>query len=75
LDNIKAGIEQDNVSNQLKGEDETHSIATLSRMFQALAQQVKDNTTNGSNDDEESTIAIKKAQQQNSILDELPLAQ
>jgi len=37
--NINSGIEHDYVTNTLKGGDESHSIATLSRMFSALAQK------------------------------------
>ena len=45
--NINSGIEHDYVSNILKGGDESHSVATLSRMFQALAQKnaIRDITT------------------------------
>ena len=62
--NINSGIEHDYVTNTLKGGDESHSIATLSRMFSALAQKVKDAECN---EDE--------GVHQNSILDNLPLAQ
>jgi hypothetical protein len=40
--NINSKIKHDYVTNTLKGGDKLHSIATLSRMFQALAQKVKD---------------------------------
>ncbi len=40
--NINSEIKHDFVTNTLKGGDKLHSIATLSRMFQALAQKVKD---------------------------------
>jgi hypothetical protein len=40
--NIDFGIEHDYVTNTLKGGNESHSVATLSWMFQALAQKVKD---------------------------------
>ncbi len=59
--NINSGIEHDYVTNTLKGGDESHSIATLSRMFLALAQTVKDA---GCNEDD--------GVHQNSILDNLP---
>jgi hypothetical protein len=40
--NTNSGIEHDNVSNTLNGGNKSHSIATLSGMFCALAQKVKD---------------------------------
>ncbi len=40
--NINSRIEQDYVSNTLKGGDESHCIATLLRMFNAMAQKMKD---------------------------------
>ena len=48
--NINSGIEHDYVSNTLKGGDESHCIATLSRMFNAMAQKVKG--AQSSDDDE-----------------------
>jgi hypothetical protein len=48
--NINSGIEHDYVSNTLKGGDESHCIVTLSRMFNAMAQKVKD--AQSSDDDE-----------------------
>jgi hypothetical protein len=51
------------VTNTLKGGNESHSVATLSRMFLALAQKVKDAEC-----DEVEGV------QQNSIPDNLPLA-
>ena len=72
--NIKTGIEHDYVTNDLKGGDETHSIATLSRMFQALAQQVKDTTDEFDDADGDEPATSTKKARQNSILDELPLA-
>ncbi len=63
--NIKSGIKHDYVMNTLKGGDESHSVATLSRMFQALAQKVKDAECNENEQDV----------QQNSILDNLLLAE
>ncbi len=39
--NINSGIKNDYVTNMLKGGDESHSVATLSRMFLALAQRVR----------------------------------
>ncbi len=57
-------MEHDYVTNTLKGGNESHSVATLSRMFSALAQKVKDAEC-----DEGEGV------QQNSILDNLPLAQ
>ena len=60
------------MSNTLKCGDESHCIATLLRMFIAMAQKVKD--TQSSDDDEREnspTVAV----QQNSILDYLLLAE
>jgi len=65
--NINSGIEHVYVSNTLKGGDESHSIATLSRMFQALAQKMKDAERCDENEQQEV--------QQNSILDNLLLAE
>ena len=62
--NINSGMEHDYVTNTLKGGNESHSVATLSRMFSALAQKVKDAEC-----DEGEGV------QQNSILDNIPLAQ
>ncbi len=64
--NINSGIEHDYVSNTLKGDNESHSVATLSRMFQALAQKMKDTECE---ENEQQEV------QQNSILDNLPLAE
>ena len=64
--NINSSIEHDYVSNTLKGADESHSVATLSRMFQALAQKMKDTECE---ENEQQEV------QQNSILDNLPLAE
>ena len=49
-DNINSGIEHDYASNTLKGGDESYCIATLSWMFNAMAQKVKD--AQSSDDDE-----------------------
>jgi hypothetical protein len=49
--NINSGIEHDYVSNTLKGGDKSHCIATLSQMFNAMAQKVKD--PQSSDDDEQ----------------------
>ena len=65
--NINSGIEHDYVSNTLKGGNESHSVATLSRMFQAPAQKMKDAECCDENEQQEV--------QQNSILDNLPLAE
>jgi len=74
--NIKSGIEHDYKSNQLKGGDETFGIANLSKMFQALAQEVKDAESNEDDTDkDEPTIAAsEEPQQTTSILDSLILA-
>jgi len=66
--NINAGIEHDYVTNTLKGGDESHSVATLSRMFQSLAQRVKAAQCN-------ENVIDTEIGQQNSILDNLPLAE
>jgi hypothetical protein len=63
--NINTGTEHDYVSNTLKGGDESHSVATLSRMFQALAQKMKDAECNES----------KQVVLQNCILDNILLAE
>ena len=70
--NINSGIEHNYVSNTLKGGDESHCIATLSRMFNAMAQKVKDAQ---SSDDGEQENSATLAVQQNSILDNLLLAE
>ena len=62
--NINSGIKHEYVTNTLKGGNKSHSVATFSRMFLALAQKVKDVECN---EDE--------GVQQNAILDNLPLAQ
>ena len=73
--NIKSGIEHDYKSNKLKGGDETFGIANLSKMFQALAQEVKDAESNEEDSDkDESSIAASEEPQQTSILDSLILA-
>ncbi len=66
--NINPGIEHDYVTNTLKGGDESHSVATLSRMILALAQRVKYMQGN------ENVLDVKMIQQ-NSILDNLPRAE
>jgi hypothetical protein len=60
------------VSNTLKGGDKSHCIVTLSRMFNAMAQKVKDAQ---SSDDDEQENSPTSAVQQNSILDNLLLAE
>ena len=62
--NINSRMEHDYVTNTLKGGNESHSVATLSWMFLALAQKVKDAECNEG-----------EGVQQNSILDNIPLAQ
>ena len=62
--NINSGIKHDYMTNTLKGGNKSHSVATFSRMFLVLAQKVKDAEYN---EDE--------GVQQNSILDNIPLAQ
>ncbi len=63
--NINSGIEHDYVTNTLKGGNESYSVATPSRMFQALAQKMKDAECDEN----------KQEVQQNSILGNLPLAE
>ncbi len=62
--NINSGIKHNYVTNTLKGGNASQSVTTLSQMLQALAQKVKD-----------AECDENKAVQQNSILDNLPLAQ
>ena len=73
--NINSGIEHDYVSNTLKGGDESHCIATLSRIFNAMAQKVKDHAAAQSCTDDERENSPTSAVQQNSILDNLQLAE
>jgi hypothetical protein len=70
--NINSGIEHNYVSNTLKGGDESHHIATLSRMFIAMAQKVKDAQSSDDDDRENSPTSVV---QQNSIFDNLLLAE
>ena len=72
--NIKSGIEHDYVTNTLTGGDETHCIFTLSHMFQSVAQQVR-NTASSSILTDKGIPAGESQQQNNSILDNLPLAE
>jgi hypothetical protein len=73
--NIKSGIEHDYTSNKFVGGDETHSVVTLSRMFQALAQEVQAEKNNVLDDDEDAAISSTSSIPQNAILDNLPLAE
>jgi hypothetical protein len=70
--NINSGIEHNYVSNTLKGGDESHCIATLLQMFNAMVQEVKDTQ---SSDDDEKENSPTLVVQQNSILDNLLLAE
>jgi hypothetical protein len=70
--NIKAGIEHDYGSNTFKGGDETHSIVSLSRMFQAMAEKVKDATSESMSEDDTPDATNLS---QNSILDNILLAE
>jgi hypothetical protein len=70
--NINSG-EHDYVSNTLKGGDESHSIASLSGMFHALAQKMKD-TQCDEEIGEPAASGATMIRPQNSILDNLPLA-
>jgi hypothetical protein len=63
--NINSGIKHNYMTNTLMGGDKSHSVATLLRMFQALAQKMKDAECNEN----------EQEVQQNSILDNLPLAE
>jgi hypothetical protein len=67
--NINATIEHDYVSNLIKGGDQTHCLATLSQMFQTMAQKVRD-TESGGRDTGSSAVASE----QSSILENLSLA-
>jgi hypothetical protein len=69
--NINSGIEHNYVSNTLKGGNESHSVATLSGMFCVLAQKVKDAWCD---EEIEPAAASTVVHDQNSILDNLPLA-
>jgi hypothetical protein len=71
--NIKTRIEHDYKLNKLKGGEKTHSIITLTQMFQAFVQEVKDATNETKAKDNVTTIS---AQQQNIfILENLTLAE
>jgi hypothetical protein len=48
--NVNATIEHDNVSNMLKGGNQTHCLATLLQMFNTMAQKVS-NTESSTNVD------------------------
>jgi hypothetical protein len=74
--NINSGIEHDYVSNTLKGGDESHSVASLSEMFRALAQKMKDTRCGKEIEPAASadTFASATMVHQNSILDNLPIA-
>jgi hypothetical protein len=75
--NIKSGIAHDYKLNRLKGGDESFGISNLSKMFQALAQEVKDAESNDEEDtdkDEPNITASEQPQQTTSILDSLILA-
>jgi hypothetical protein len=63
--NIISRIKHDYVMNTLKGGKKSHSIATLSRMFHALAQKMKDAECNEN----------EQEVQQNSFLDNYLLAE
>jgi hypothetical protein len=65
--NINSGIEHDYVTSTLKGGDESHSVASLSRIFHVLAQMVKDAQC------KENMLHKQEAAHQNSIMDNLPL--
>jgi hypothetical protein len=53
------------VTNTLKGGNESHRVATLSRMFQAMERKVKDAECNEN----------EQEVQQNSVLENLPFAE
>ena len=72
--NINSRIEHDYVSNTLKGGDESHSVASLSGMFRALAQKMKD-TQCDKEIGEPAASGATMVRPQNSILDNLPLAE
>jgi hypothetical protein len=68
--NIDSGIEHDYVQSTLKRGNESHSVTALSQMFQVLVQEVKDSQCNKNIQEEDEAV-----KQNNSILDNLPLAQ
>jgi hypothetical protein len=67
--NINATIKHGYVSNMLKGGNQTHCLATLSQMFQSMAQKVRD----AESGDGESGSTTMVTQQQSSNLGNLPL--
>jgi hypothetical protein len=76
--NINSGIEHDYVSNKLKGGNETHSVASLSGMFRALAQKMKGTQCDKEIEPAASADNFANAAmvvRQNSILDNLLLAE
>ena len=62
------------MSNTLKGGDESHSVGSLSGMFRALAQKMKD-TRCDEEIGEPAASGATVVRPQNSILDNLPLAE
>ncbi len=68
-------MEDDYVTNMLKGGDKIHCITTLLQMFKALVQQVSDARNDASIEDDSTIVATSANQQQNSILDELSLVE
>ena len=75
--NINSGIEHDYVSNMLMGGNESHSVASLSGMFCALAQNMKDTWCGEEIEPAASADNFASATvvvHQNSIMDNLLLA-
>ncbi len=66
---INSGIEHDYMTNTLKEGNKSHHSAIFLQIFQALAWKVKDSQCNGNVQEEDEVV------QQNTILDNLPLAQ
>ena len=61
--NISPGVEHDYVRRRIVGGDESHRIGSLTLLYQSMAQQVRDEVSDGS-----------EAPSNNSIMDELRLA-
>ena len=73
--NIKADIEHDLVTNKFVGMDESHRIGALSGLFHGMAQKVKDASNAMSENDDEPVNGNVEKQKNNSILDNLRLAE
>ena len=58
--NVKHGIEHDHVTNTIIGGGESHKTGTLSQMFHAIAQKVKDTTAEDVNENDNVMPQIKE---------------